>query len=98
MFPFLESFAHFVSDLSLEIPVDRRHKEFVEVGAAHRTGHAILNYALVALEAHEMLAGGEHRLCAKLIADQAFIVVPLRTHDFSLLITTFLLSSRLSIF
>ena len=47
------------------------------MGPAHRTGHALLNYALVALEAHEVLAGGEHRLRAKLIADQAFIVVAL---------------------
>ena len=67
-FALLKLLAHFSLNLPLEFLVDRGNEELAKLSAAHRAGHIPFGNALVALEAHEMLAGWEHRLSAKLIA------------------------------
>ena len=56
--------AHLLCNLLLQLSVNLRHKELVEVCTAHRTSHTGRHDLLVTLEAHEVLAGSEHGLCA----------------------------------
>ena len=67
-FTLLKLLAHFSLNLPLEFLVDRGNEELAKLSAAHWAGHIPLRNSLVALKAHEMLAGWEHRLCAKFIA------------------------------
>ena len=56
--------AHLLRNLLLQLSVNLRHKELVEVRTAHRTSHTGRHDLLVTLEAHEVLAGSEHGLRA----------------------------------
>ena len=78
---FLEHLTHRSSDLSLQLNIDLRNEELVEMCAAHRTSHSCFDYPLMALEAHKVLAWGKNGLSAELEADRALIVIPLSTFN-----------------
>lgn len=79
-FPFLELRTHGFCDFLLKLHIDLWDEQFVEVSAAHWTGHASLDNSLVALEAHEVLAWSEDRLRTELQAHRALAVVALSTY------------------
>ena len=56
--------SHLLRYLFLQFGVNLGHEELVEVRTAHRASHTCRHDLLVALEAHEVLAGGEHGLRA----------------------------------
>ena len=78
---FLEHLTHRSGDLSLQLNIDLRNEELVEMCAAHRTSHSCFDYPLMALEAHKVLAWSENGLSAELEADRALIVIPLSTFN-----------------
>ena len=78
---FLELCTHSCSDLSLQLHIDLRNEKLVEMCSAHRASHSGLNNPLMALEAQEVLAGGENGLSTELKADRTLIIIPLSTFD-----------------
>ena len=72
--PLLKLIAHCISDLLLELGVNFRDKELIKVSPAHRAGHSSCHNLFVTLEAHEMLAWRDHRLCAELKADGTLVL------------------------
>ena len=78
---FLEHLTHRSGDLSLQLNIDLRNEELVEMCAAHRTSHSCFDDPLMALEAHKVLAWSKDGLSAQLEADRALIVIPLSTFN-----------------
>ena len=81
LFAFLEHLTHRRSDLSLQLNIDLRNEELVEMCTAHRTSHSCFDDPLMALEAHKVLAWGKNGLSAELEADRALIVISLCTFN-----------------